>query len=83
MPPDQRLVLSLRMTNRLVLECKSAIREHPNWNEQEVGLAFIRVNDGEERLLSREGLPIRALECARVNHVAETVGSSACPLLGI
>ncbi|MDP1562833.1 MAG: hypothetical protein Q8M16_15760 [Pirellulaceae bacterium] len=53
MSPDQRVAMSLRMTNRLILECKNAIRrEHPNWNEQEVGLAVIRVNYGDELYLA-------------------------------
>ena len=53
MTPQQCLDMSIRMTNRLIRECKNAIRrEHPEWNEQEVGLAFIRQNYGEELYLA-------------------------------
>lgn len=53
MTPQQCLDLSIRMTNRLIRECKNAIcREHPEWNEQEIGLGFIRQNYGDEFYLA-------------------------------
>ena len=47
MTPEERGLKATRMTNRLIRECKNAIRkEHPEFSEQEIGLAFIESNYG-------------------------------------
>lgn len=48
MPPNERLSKSIRMTNRLVGECKAAIRRnHPQLTSHEVNLLFIELNYGK------------------------------------
>jgi hypothetical protein len=49
MPPSERALKSLRMTTRLIRECKAAIaRNRPELSPQEVGIAFIELNYGRE-----------------------------------
>ena len=49
MEPEQRAAKAIRMTTRLVRECKAAIRRnHPEYSEEEVGIAFIESNYGKE-----------------------------------
>ena len=49
MTPQQCGLKMLQMTNRLIRECKNAIRkQHPSYSEQEVGLAFIELNYGKQ-----------------------------------
>ena len=48
MPPTEWVNMAIRMTTRLVRECKAAIRRsHPAYTEEEVGLAFIELNYGK------------------------------------
>ena len=49
MDPEHRAAKAIRMTTRLVRECKAAIRRnHPEYSEEEVGIAFIESNYGKE-----------------------------------
>jgi hypothetical protein len=49
MTPEERGAKTIRMTNRLIRECKNAIRkQNPEYCEQEVGLAFIELNYGSK-----------------------------------
>jgi hypothetical protein len=49
MPPYERALKAIRMTTRLVRECKAAIaRARPGLTEREIGIAFIELNYGEE-----------------------------------
>ncbi len=49
MPPSQRALKALRMTARLIRECKSAIaRNQPELTPQEIEIAFIELNYGRE-----------------------------------
>jgi hypothetical protein len=49
MPPSERALKSLRMTTRLIRECKAAIaRNNPQLSPQEIGIAFIELNYGQE-----------------------------------
>jgi len=53
MHPEQRALKSMRMTTRLVRECKAAIRRnHPEFTQRQVGLEFIAINYG--KVLSEE-----------------------------
>lgn len=47
--PSERALKALRMTTRLIRECKAAIaRNHPEFTPQEIGIAFIELNYGAE-----------------------------------
>jgi hypothetical protein len=47
--PSERAVKSLRMTTRLIRECKAAIaRNNPRLTQREIGIAFIELNYGKE-----------------------------------
>ncbi len=49
MTPEERGAKTIQMTNRLIRECKNAIRKlNPEYCEQEVGLAFIESNYGPD-----------------------------------
>lgn len=49
LPPSERALKALRMTTRLIHECKAAIaRNHPELTPQEIGIAFIELNYGRE-----------------------------------
>ncbi|MEQ1906571.1 MAG: hypothetical protein ABL888_20470 [Pirellulaceae bacterium] len=49
MPPEECGLKTIQMTTRLIRECKDAIRkQHPDFTDQEVGLAFIELNYGAE-----------------------------------
>lgn len=49
MPPSERALKSLRMTTRLIRECKSAIaRNNPALTHREIGIVFIELNYGKE-----------------------------------
>jgi hypothetical protein len=49
MTPSERALKALRMTTRLIRECKAAIaRNHPELTPQEIGIAFIELNYGPE-----------------------------------
>lgn len=49
MPPSERALKALRMTTRLIRECKSAIaRNHPALTQREIEIAFIELNYGKE-----------------------------------
>jgi hypothetical protein len=49
MPPSERALKALRMTTRLIRECKSAIaRNNPALTQREIEIAFIALNYGEE-----------------------------------
>lgn len=49
MPPSERALKALRMTTRLICECKAAIaRNHPALAPREIGIAFIELNYGKE-----------------------------------
>ncbi len=49
MPPSQRALKAIRMTTRLIRECKSAIaRNNPEFTQREIGIAFIELNYGKE-----------------------------------
>lgn len=48
MAPWDRVNKAIRMTTRLIRECKAAIRRnHPEFTETEVGIAFIALNYGQ------------------------------------
>lgn len=48
MPPSERALKALRMTTRLIRECKAAIaRNHPSLSQREIGIAFIELNYGK------------------------------------
>jgi hypothetical protein len=47
--PSERALKSLRMTTRLIRECKAAIaRNNPGLTQRQIGLAFIELNYGKE-----------------------------------
>lgn len=49
MPPSERASKALRMTSRLIRECKAAIsRNNPELTKREIGIAFIELNYGKE-----------------------------------
>ncbi len=49
MTPSDRALKALRMTTRLIRECKSAIaRNNPSFTQREIGIAFIELNYGKE-----------------------------------
>jgi len=49
MPPAQRAMKALRMTTRLIRECKTAIAlNNPGLTQQQIGIAFIELNYGDE-----------------------------------
>ena len=49
MSPSERAGKALQMTARLIRECKSAIaRNNPGLTPQEIGIAFIELNYGQE-----------------------------------
>ena len=49
MDPSECAMKAIRMTTRLILECKNAIRRnHPEYTDEEVGLAFIELNYGKD-----------------------------------
>ena len=49
MPPQERALNTLRMTTRLIRECKAAIkRNNPALTQREIGIAFIELNYGKE-----------------------------------
>lgn len=49
MDPEVRAAQAIRMTTRLVRECKAAIRRnHPEFSDEEVGIAFIESNYGKD-----------------------------------
>lgn len=65
MPSEQCVNMAIRMTNRLIRECKNAIRrERPELSEAEVGLVFIQLNYGD------------ALYNAVKAHLAEVINDS-------
>jgi len=48
-PPDERAMKAIRMTTRLIRECKNAIRRNnPEYTDRQVDLAFIELNYGPE-----------------------------------
>lgn len=53
MPPSERAARALRLTSQMLRRAKDAIRrQHPEFNEQEVGLKFVELHYGET--LARE-----------------------------
>lgn len=49
MSPSERALKALRVTTRLIRECKSAIaRNNPALTQREIGIAFIELNYGKE-----------------------------------
>lgn len=49
MSPAERALKALRLTTRLVRECKAAIaRNQPELTTREIGIAFIELNYGKE-----------------------------------
>lgn len=49
MPPSERALKAIRMTTRLMRECKAAIaRNNPRLTQREIEIAFIELNYGKE-----------------------------------
>ena len=47
--PADCAMKAIRMTTRLILECKNAIRQnHPGFSDKQVGLVFIELNYGKD-----------------------------------
>ncbi len=49
MSPSERALKAIRLSTRLIRECKSAIaRNNPQLTSQQIGIAFIQLNYGHE-----------------------------------
>lgn len=49
MPPVERALTMLKITSRLIRECKATLaRNHPELTPQEIGIVFIELNYGKE-----------------------------------
>ena len=49
MPSAERVMKTLRMSSRLIRECKAAIaRNNPGLTQREIDIAFIELNYGKE-----------------------------------